>query len=602
MQLDPMVSLAHALYSRPGRYALLLGSGISRPASILTGWDIQKELLGRVRRLEGGSDDEDILAWYRAKFGTAPDYSRVIEALAPTAAERQALLQPFFEPNSSDVTSGSKTPTAAHKSIAWLLKKRYVRVVVTTNFDRLIEIAASEAGLQPTVVASEDQAAGMLPLIHQECLVVKVHGDYRDPTFLNTEDELRQYGPYMRRLLCDIFDSCGLIICGWSADWDRALRGALESITTRRFTTYWTTRHPLSPTAASVAKSRDAEIITITDADSFFGNVERKTAALESASTSHPLSLKVAAAESRRLMRDEADVLHLEQFVQAASERSRQALETATYAGDSPPYRLTSDEVWLSEIDKLLEELQVICIPAGRWARDRQVGVLRRVVERLSEPVLTKDGVPLPFESRWRVPSLLMLYTIGAAMAAGQQWVSLFKLLAELRVHNRDGEERSVYALHVDETRLFIASTLGRDGKLGASNWLLEKWHSIAAAEIPSEHTREQAFDRFELAMVIVYLAFQRAGSLRSMPGAIAIKDDGPVRALFGRYCWKSSLEGGERRFVDELKADVEFTRALRSSLPAWAPTMDMDGLYQLLEKWLIRCSEVCGFRGRRGI
>jgi hypothetical protein len=47
MKLDPPVDLAHAVHTRPGVYALLLGSGISRAAGIPTSDEIMNELIRR---------------------------------------------------------------------------------------------------------------------------------------------------------------------------------------------------------------------------------------------------------------------------------------------------------------------------------------------------------------------------------------------------------------------------------------------------------------------------------------------------------------------------------------------------------------------------
>ena len=42
----------------------------------------------------------------------------------------------------------------------------------------------------------------------------------------------------MNRLLDQVFDEYGLIVCGGSADWDKA-RAAIERCPNRRDTTYW---------------------------------------------------------------------------------------------------------------------------------------------------------------------------------------------------------------------------------------------------------------------------------------------------------------------------------------------------------------------------
>ena len=98
-------------------------------------------------------------------------------------------------------------------------------------------------GVVPTVLSSPDQVKGALPLIHTQCCVFKVHGDYLDTRIRNTPAELDQYPPEFDKLLDRIFDEFGLIVCGWSAEWDGALRSALiRAKSSRRFTTYWAVR------------------------------------------------------------------------------------------------------------------------------------------------------------------------------------------------------------------------------------------------------------------------------------------------------------------------------------------------------------------------
>ena len=71
-------------------------------------------------------------------------------------------------------------PTPAHRAVASLVQHGFIRVVVTTNFDRLMEQALEEAGIHPQVIASPDAVDGALPLVHAPCTVFKVHGDYLD--------------------------------------------------------------------------------------------------------------------------------------------------------------------------------------------------------------------------------------------------------------------------------------------------------------------------------------------------------------------------------------------------------------------------------------
>jgi len=65
-------------------------------------------------------------------------------------------------------------PTQTHRVIADLVANGYMRMVVTANFDRPIEMAVENAGIVPNVASTPDDIEGMLPLVHTRLLVVKV--------------------------------------------------------------------------------------------------------------------------------------------------------------------------------------------------------------------------------------------------------------------------------------------------------------------------------------------------------------------------------------------------------------------------------------------
>jgi hypothetical protein len=108
-----------------------------------------------------------------------------------------------------------------------VVAKGLVRVIITTNFDRLAEMALQEVGVQPQVISRPEAVAGMKPLSHAPATVIKLHGDYKDLNSLNTPDELGAYPDHWRDLLARVFDEYGLIVVGWSAVWDSAQFAAI---------------------------------------------------------------------------------------------------------------------------------------------------------------------------------------------------------------------------------------------------------------------------------------------------------------------------------------------------------------------------------------
>jgi hypothetical protein len=237
--VDPLLTLAFAIHSNPGVYALLLGSGVSRSAGIPTGWGIVLDLVAKYAHLAGEETVGDPERWYRATFGREPDYAELIEALAKAPAERSRLLRAYFEPSPGDPEPNTKRPTRAHRAIAQFAARGFVRLIVTTNFDRLIETALHEAGVNPIVISTADGVEGAPPLAHSPCTLLKLHGDYIDMRIKNTPAELASYDPRITALLDRILDEYGLVVCGWSGEWDMALRDAISRRKSRRYTLYW---------------------------------------------------------------------------------------------------------------------------------------------------------------------------------------------------------------------------------------------------------------------------------------------------------------------------------------------------------------------------
>ena len=216
--IEPAQALAFSMQSAPGVYAVLLGSGVSKAAGIPTGWEITLDLIRKLARVLGESPEPSPERWYADKFGVEPDYSEIVKELAKTPADRQQLLRSYVEPDDQEQQEGKKAPTLAHRAIAALARRGFVRVIVTTNFDRLMETALADEAIVPSVLASADQIQGAPPLTHAGCTVLKVHGDYLDTRIRNTEAELESYPPEVDQYLDRVFDEFGLVVCGWSAE------------------------------------------------------------------------------------------------------------------------------------------------------------------------------------------------------------------------------------------------------------------------------------------------------------------------------------------------------------------------------------------------
>ncbi|HLI30596.1 MAG TPA: SIR2 family protein [Terriglobia bacterium] len=429
--IDPLHSLAFSIQASPGVYAVLLGSGVSRSANIPTGWEITLDLVRKLATMKGESCDADPARWYRERFGKEPDYSELLRELAKTPDERRQLLHPYFQPSEEERAQGIKMPKAAHQAIARLAAKGYIRVIITTNFDRLIETALNDAGVVPTVVSTPDQAQGAMPLIHTRCFVFKVHGDYLDTRICNTPAELACYPKEFNNLLDRIFDEFGLIVCGWSAKWDTALRAAMERAKSRRFSYFWAVRAGPDDAAKRLIAHRGAQEIPIADADKFFSDLANLVEGLEQFARPHPLSKEAAVASLKNYLPDPQHRIRLDELISAEVDRVLEITsrpEFALQGGPAPDSKTFTDRVHAYEA--ACETLIAMAAEGGYWAEDWHFETWKTALTRLATE--RGDSGLIVWLYLQRYPATLLLYALGmgAVEAREQRLQFLGKLFA----------------------------------------------------------------------------------------------------------------------------------------------------------------------------
>jgi hypothetical protein len=428
VMIDPLLSAAISLQSNKGIYAVLAGSGISRAAGIKTGWEIVEDLITKLAAMQSTVCTPDPATWYQDKYHTEPDYAALLDAIAKSPSERSQLLRRYFEPTASERDHGLKLPTKAHRAIARLVSAGYVRVIVTTNFDRLLERAIEDVGITPTVLSSADAIEGALPLVHSKCCVVKVHGDYLDLRIKNTPAELSTYDPRINRILDQIFDEFGLLVCGWSADWDVALRSAIERCKSRRFTTYWCARGEPTDAAKRLIAHRKAQLIQIDSADSLFGQLAEKVDALERLDSAHPLSARLASELTKKYLVDSRYRIELQDLVLRETETVHAELVDTKFPvqGVAQPAQVL---VRIQRYQALTETLVRVLATGCYWGDTQHITMWARCLSRIANPSTTNFGDGGWFYLR-QYPALLLLYAGGIAAVAGQKYQVLSALLS----------------------------------------------------------------------------------------------------------------------------------------------------------------------------
>ena len=506
--IDPIHSLAFAVQANPGVYAVLIGSGVSRSASIPTGWDITLDLIEKLARVQGEDCKSDPADWYRQKFKSEPDYSVLLDGLAKTPTERQQLLRSYWEPTGKESELGNKRPTNAHRAIARMMARGFVRVVISTNCDRLMEDALKDDGIVPTVLSTVDQIQGARPLIHTQCCILKVHGDYLDTRIRNTPTELQTYPLEFDQLLDRIFDEFGLIVCGWSAEWDTALRQALERAQSRRFTTFWAARSDPNDKSQRLIKHRDAEVLRISDANMFFQELWRQVELIDGFSTPHPLSEASAVDRVKQLMTDPQQRIHLADFIDSEVVRVVERTSTDVYGVDGP--RSVNTEYLTTRVrgyEAACATLLAMAAVGGYWAEPEHYADWQRALRRL----YPSSGSGLVF---WRdlqkYPATLLYYTLGLGAVEAGRYNFLGQLVeTTVRVDN-SGKDLPA-AILLSPVAMFDPKSLSRhlEGMercyVPLNDWIHDALRARMQDLIPDNEHYTFIFDKLEILVALAY-------------------------------------------------------------------------------------------------
>ncbi|QGG55055.1 SIR2 family protein [Paenibacillus sp. B01] len=505
--IDPMISLAFTLHSKKGAYALMLGSGISRSSGIPTGWEITLQLATQAAALDG-DEAKDPVNWYRTKFGGDPDYGELLNMLYKAPSERSQFLRGYFEPTPVELERNLKTPTPAHRAIARLVQSGVFRVIITTNFDRLLEKALDEIGVTPTVISNSDSLQGAMPYVHSTCTIIKVHGDYLDTRIKNTGPELETYDESMNILLNRIFDEFGIITCGWSAAWDTALRAVFERCNTHRFTTFWTTVGEMNEQTQRLISLRRAEVIRISSADHFFGTLEEKISALEDLQQPHPLSAKVAVANLKRYIADDRFNIKLHDLVLEEALRAHSlSQESSGSLRESFSNEILARRLAKYETDNsILIELMAT---GAYWGKPSHSSIWSKAFQIISD-TKQHDGLVIWLNLQL-YPTLLITYASGIAALASNNLSHLKHILIGTPIpsNRRNGDEYPL-CLVASSPRIF-EQELGKHipglerRRTPVSDHLFNVLREPLMGLIPRDSEYQKLFVRFEYYFALIH-------------------------------------------------------------------------------------------------
>lgn len=464
MTIDRLTTLAFSLYSNKGAFALLLGSGISRSAHIPTGWEIETALIEQLAASKKDIIKDNPHQWFKERYEKEASYSFLLEELVKTPTERVHLMKHFFEPTEDETDLGWKQPTKAHIAIAKLAKSGYIRVILTTNFDRLLEQAFETEGITPQVISHEAAISQATPLVHCKIpTIVKINGDYIDCQFRNTSEELDEYPPTMKQYLKRIFEDYGLITCGWSGEWDNGLIEIMLEAATPRYNSFFATMGATKETIQDLSRSRHGELLPINGADEMFSELWEQVSALNENQVNRHMEHDIMIAKCKKyLSASQYDI----QYVDLVERLGNNAYDMIN-AHAQYNFALTQEsflnylELHKSTITPLIE-IAILAIRWGKWHHIKPFGEI--LVKLCIKPF--KNGEIFIERTQYihSIAPMLLLNAIGIACIKYSKFKELNSIL------NLSVPAPNFMTVSYREPLLSL---------LGSTHWNCETWNEL---------------------------------------------------------------------------------------------------------------------------
>lgn len=202
---------AEQLRSAPGNYAFLLGAGMSASAGIPLGGAIvsmlRQRLVDELQRdisPEAGESLFEELGWFR---DPESEYAEALLRAFSSDHERQRFFRELIV---------GKMPTLAHYYLASIIASGHCNLILTTNFDDLLEKALASLRLDDFNVITHANETEYVSTSPDLVTLVKLHGHYTYPQLSNLSEETRRLQRRLREYFQFLMRDHGLIVAGYA--------------------------------------------------------------------------------------------------------------------------------------------------------------------------------------------------------------------------------------------------------------------------------------------------------------------------------------------------------------------------------------------------
>lgn len=297
------------------KFSFLLGSGASNSSGIPSGGELADKWYHELENLEG----DNLKEWQSIHPGIEDDNQRA--RFYSEIYQRRFGHNPDRGYEELKYHMGGKFPSLGYFILAKIITETRNNIVITTNFDNLVEDAVRSFTDKTPFVAGHEQLAEYVTSHTERPIIIKLHRDLLLKPF-NTTGDTSCLKDAWRDTLQNILSASYLIVLGYGGN-DGSLMGFLTKLNpNKRKGIYWCIRREedLNSEAQSVLQGQNDRIVIIKDFDEFMYSCALKMdyrEVLTSISTvcntrSHPL-IDLVLAKFHNLERKLQDLLLTEE-------------------------------------------------------------------------------------------------------------------------------------------------------------------------------------------------------------------------------------------------------------------------------------------------
>jgi len=247
-----------------------------------------------------------------------------------------------------------------------------------------------------------------------------VNGDYLDTRIKNTEQELNEYPEELNHLLDQVFDQFGLIVCGWSGEWDDALRNAMERSKSQRYSVYWTVKGTLTDKAQKLITHRDASKISIHSADDFFDTIRDHVIALSEFSKQPPSSKDITVQKLKLYLSDHSHQIKLGDLTDTTLNQVQERLSKKFLSGKTSNQPGGLGIILIDHHTAICETFTAMAMVAGSWMEKDHYSIWDRAIRELGS-VKIRNGDYAYEKKLYRFPATLLFYALGVGSLKSNQ-------------------------------------------------------------------------------------------------------------------------------------------------------------------------------------